>query len=591
MIDLFVFNQILVYIALAFILLSLYLEWIGPTFTFLIAVSFLGLFNVLTPKEILTGFSNEQIIVIILLLLLGDIIQKAHVVDRVFNLVFKKVKGYRSFLAQMMALVAGFSAFLNNTPIVAVMMPYLHSWGKKNNVSVSKLMIPLSYAAILGGCATLIGTSTNLIVNGMVVDSGMDSLGLFDFTIIGLTMVVIGILYMIFFGSKFLPAKRNVIDDFMENSREYIIDAEIRKGSFLIGKTIEEAGLRNLQGLYLFEILRDDMVLSAVAPETILLEGDFLFFTGETTSVSDLIKPGSGLTLPNVGMLTRKKYTEVIEIVVSHNSTLINKTVKEANFRGKYDSAIIAIHRNGERLQGKLGEIRLKAGDVLLLLAGSDLTNRSADSYDFYFISKVSEFRKKEGYKIATLLIGTAVAIAISALGFISLFMALIILLIVLISIGMAHPKDLPKSIDYNLAMIIAMSLALGTAMINTGVAANISEVIIGVFKPLGILGLMFGLYFITTILAAYITNKASVAIIFPIAISLATDLECSPVPFILITAFASAANFMTPIGYQTNLMVYGPGGYAFKDYFKVGFPLTIIYMIASVLILYVMYF
>jgi di/tricarboxylate transporter len=252
---------------------------------------------------------------------------------------------------------------------------------------------------------------------------------------------------------------------------------------------------------------------------------------------------------------------------------------------------MIAIHRNGERLHGKLGDIKLKAGDVLLLLAGSDLTNRSADSYDFYFISKVSEFHKKESYKIAILLGGTALAIAISALGFISLFMALIILLIILISIGMAHPKDLPKSIDYNLAMIIAMSLALGTAMINTGVAANISEVIINVFKPLGILGLMFGLYFITAILAAYITNKASVAIIFPIAISLAIDLNCSPIPFILITAFASAANFMTPIGYQTNLMVYGPGGYAFKDYFKVGFPLTMIYMVVSVLLLYVIYF
>lgn len=591
MIDLFLFHQILVYIAIGFILLSLYLEWIGPAFTFLIAVSFLGLFEVLTPREILTGFSNEQIIVIILLLLLGDIIQKAHVVDRVFNMVFSKVKGYRSFLAQMMALVAAFSAFLNNTPIVAVMMPYLHSWGKKNNISVSKLMIPLSYAAILGGCATLIGTSTNLIVNGMVIDSGMESLGLFDFTIIGLSMLIIGIIYMVFFGHRLLPSKRNVLDEFIENSREYIIDAEIRKGSFLIGKTIEEAGLRNLEGLYLSQIIRNEMVLLAVAPETILMEGDFLFFTGETKSITDLVKPESGLTLPNVGMLARKKYTEVIEIVVSHNSTLINKTVRDANFRGKYDSAIIAIHRNGERLQGKLGEIKLKAGDVLLLLAGSDLTNRSDDTHDFYFISKVGEIRKRENYKIAILLGGTAAAIAVSAFGFISLFMSLIILLIILIAIGMAHPKDLPKSIDYNLAMIIAMSLALGTAMINTGVAANVASVIINVFQPLGILGLLFGLYFITAILAAYITNKASVAIIFPIAIALAIDLNCSPLPFILITAFASAANFMTPIGYQTNLMVYGPGGYAFKDYFKVGFPLTIIYMVVAVLILYYTYF
>jgi di/tricarboxylate transporter len=589
--DIYTFHQIIVYVVLAFILISLYKEWIGPAFTFLIAVSVLGLAEILEPKEILSGFSNPQIIVIILLLLLGDIIQRASIVERVFNLLFKRANSYKSFLAQMMAVVAAFSAFLNNTPIVAVMMPYLHTWGKKKNIPISKLLIPLSFAAILGGCATLIGTSTNLIVNGLVIDAGLPSLGLFDFSYVGIPMIIIGIIYIVFIGSRLLPSKKDALEEFSENHREYIIEAEIRKGSHLIGKTIEEAELRNLKGLFLAEIQRDDLILAGVGPDTVLLEGDILFFAGEIKTIAELVNPESGLTLPQVGMLRKKKYTEVVEIVVSHNSSLINKTVKEANFRGKFDSAIIAIHRNGEKIQGKIGEVKLKAGDVLLLLAGSDLNDRSTHTYDFYFISKVREIRKLEPYKIAILLGGTAAAILLSALGLISLFLALMILLIIILVVGIASPKDLPKAINYNLAIIIALALALGTAMIKTGVAEVMAEGIISVFEPGGVIGLMFGIYFITAILAAYITNVPAVAIVFPIAITLSGNLGLPYEPFVLLVSLAAAANFLTPIGYQTNIMVYGPGGYSFKDFFRIGAPLTLIYMVVTVMVLHYIYF
>ncbi len=589
------FDAIVVSIVLVFIILSFYKEWLGPAFTFLIGVVVLGIFGILTPAEIMSGFANDQVVVILMLLLIGDTIRDLGIVEDLFDKVFRKAKTYRQFMARMMFLVGGFSAFFNNTPLVAVMMPYVHFWSKRNNISPSKLLIPLSYSAILGGCITLIGTSTNLIVNGMVVDQdiipGMKSLDMFDFAYVGIPMMFIGAIYLLLVSKKLLPDNTDTLDKFSENSRKYIVEAHVRPGSDLNGKTIGEANLRNLQGLYLFQIKRDNVKLTAVSSEFVLEEGDCLFFAGDTETIADLILANSGLTLPTVGMLSHKKQLEVVEIVVSHNSTLISKTVKEANFRGNYDAAIIAIHRNGERMAGKLGDVKVRAGDVLLLLGGDDFTARTQRVQDFYFISKVKEFRKQENYKVGLLLGGTILAVILSALEIVPLFMTLIVIIIAILALKIANPKDIAASIDFNLAMIIALSLAFGTAMIKSGLAELVANLLISVFMPLGSVGILFGIYLITTILAAYVTNKAAVAIIFPISLSMALNLNLDPEPFVLVVAFAAAANFMTPIGYQTNLMVYGPGSYKFDDFFKIGFPLTVIYMVVCVSILSFIYF
>ncbi len=585
---------IIVSIVLIFIIISLYTELMGPAFTFLIGVVILGIFGILTPKEILSGLANEQIIVIILLLLLGDIIRKSNLIDRLFDKAFRKATTYRGFLARMIAIVAGFSAFLNNTPLVAIMIPYVHNWSKRNNITPSKLLIPLSYAAILGGCATLIGTSTNLIVNGMVTDQmivpGLEPLGMFDFTIVGLPMIILGTIYLLLFSNKLLPSKKDVISDFSTQTREYLVEAMVKTNSKFVGKTIGNAGLRNLKGLFLAEILRKDKRISAVSPYEIVREEDVLVFAGDTKTIAEMVNADVGLELTQIGMFSKKTHTEVLEIVVSHNSTLIDKTVRESGFRGKYDAAILAIHRNGERISGKIGQVKLKAGDVLLLLAGDDFAKRSADTHDFYLISKVREFRKLEWYQTAALFGGTALAITLSAMGVISLFMALIILLIIIQLLGITSPKDIAKSIDFNLGIIIALSLAFGTAMVKTGMAHIVANFIISVFKPFGPYGLLFGIFLITNIMASYITTQVAAVLIFPISVTAAINLGLPPVPFILIVSFAAAANFLTPIGYQTNLMVYGPGGYSFRDYFKIGLPLTVLYMIVAVTVLYYAY-
>lgn len=588
------FNAIVVIVVLIAVLILLYKEYLGPAFTFLIAIVIFGLFGILEPSEMLHGFANEQIAIILMLLLIGDIIRRTAIIEIIFDNIFRSDLGYKGFMGRMIFLVSGFSAFLNNTPIVAVMMPYVHNWSKRHNISPSKLLIPLSYAAILGGCCTLIGTSTNLIVNGLLVDQTIVpekySLNLFDFSLIGGVMVVVGFLYLILFSGKLLPNKEDLISDFSADARKYVVEAIVRENGALIGKTIEEAGFRNLKGLFLVEIIRHNFKIKAVSPHVELMAGDVLVFAGDTKTIAELINTNGGLMLAEVGMFTRKQHTEVLEVVVSHNSSIIDKTVKDARFRGKYDAAIIGVHRNGERISGKIGEVKLKAGDVLLLIAGDSFPTRSNETQDFYLISKVREIHKFKPYKLTILFGGIALAILLSALGIVSLFMALIVLLIILLSIKLMSYKDLAKTIDFNLAVIIALSLAFGLAMIKTGVAQYIADVMVKSLIPLGIYGIMFGLFFITSILAAYITNKAAVAIIFPISMTVAHQLGENPIPFVLLTSFAGAANFMTPIGYQTNLMVYGPGRYSFKDFFKIGFPLTMIYMVVTVLLLIMIY-
>jgi len=584
------FDQILVYLVILFIFISLYWDLIQPGFTFIISVAVLGVFRVLTPSEILAGLANEQIMVILLLLIIGDTFRQTSILDILFDRIFRNTKTYIGFISKMFAIISPLSAFLNNTPLVALMMPYTHTWSKRNHSSVSKLLIPLSYASILGGCITLIGTSTNLIVNGLVEDqqivADLPALNMFDFFWVGFPMLIIGFLYILIFGNKLLPSREDVLDGFISHQREYIVEAEIKEGSSLHGKTISEANLRNLEGLYLFRVIRKNRHLMAEPNETILKEKDIILFAGDTQSIPQLLNNNPSLSIPSVGMFAKKQQTGIIEIVVSHNSTLINKTLKEENFRAKYDATAIALHRNGERINGKIGVVNLKAGDTILLLTGADFFKLKNLTKDFYTISKSREIERLGNFKTAFLIGGTILVILLAAFKLTTLFMGLLVFVSLLIGMKITTPKKIGKSIDYQLGIVIAMALAIGSAMIKTGVAENLADLIIHIFKPMGIMGLLAGIYLITTILAAFVTNVAAVAIIFPISLTLAHELNLPYLPFVLVVSFAAAANFMTPIGYQTNTMVYGPGGYKFKDYLKIGVPLTLIYMIVAIVIL-----
>ena len=586
-------DAILVLAVLVFLLVSLYFELIGTGFTFIIAVAVLGAFRILSPGEILAGFANEQIAVIILLLLLGDVFQRTSILDIFFNRVFRKSKNHKNFITRLMFIVAPLSAFVNNTPLVALVMPYVHNWSSKNKVNASKLLMPLSFATILGGCATLIGTSTNLVVNGLVIEqkitTALKPLQIFDFASVGIPMIIIGGLYMIFIGDKLMP-DRNPIQEIASNTRDYIFELQLKKGSEVIGQSRNTAPFLRNEGFMLVEVFREGFLYQQVGSGFVFQEDDILIFVGTKEAIADLVNADKHRIIPSVGMFSRRPKSEIVEIVISHKSTMIGKRLKNENFRGKFDATVIAVHRNGENLTGKIAQITLRAGDTLLLLAGEEFKKLADSSRDFYIISSLKEIRRLGIVRTATLVIGTPLIVVLNVLGIVKLFTGVLILLIVAQLLKIIKPKDIVQSLDYELALVIALSLALGTAMIKTGLADTIAHNMMNLFRPFGKFGLLAGIYIITSLMAAFITNKAAVAIIFPISLSIALQLGVNPLPFVLVVSFAAAANFMTPIGYQTNLMVYGPGNYKFKDFIRVGTPLTVIYMIVTILILSLQY-
>ncbi len=585
-----------------FIILSLYKDWIGIALTFFIANVILGITGILTPKEILSGFSNQNVIVIIMLLLMGDIIRQMNLVDTLFAKIFKYAKNYKMFLVQMMFFVSVFSTFMNNTPLVAIMLPFVISWSKKHNVKSSVLLMPLSFSAIIGGTTTLIGSSTNLMVNGLVMDQNiipnLPSLNLFDFTPVGGIMIVVGILYFYFFGERLLkPAtkkkKRKKKKGDQPQIKEYYLEVVVRENSPLAGKKIADTIIGEKRDIKLVELIRGNKVIKAISKEFVLQPGDVLHITGEKEVIADFIRNTKDLlSYPLVGMFMHKRKMTVTEIVISHNSSFINKKLGEIRFRSRFDSTPIAIHRNGVSFYGeKIKDIEIKAGDLILLIAGDDFYKLAAYTNDFYPLSDVMKMEKYPLYKSLLVLLGLFGAIFVSTIGLTSLFISLSVLFVILIAFKVVSAKDIHHKIDYNLLAIIALSLSLGTAMTKTGTAEYIAYLIDKVFVPAGPVVIMLSIYIITALLAAYITNKAAVALVFPIVLTLALHHGFNPKPFILLISYAAAANFMTPIGYQTNLMVYGPGNYTFKDFFRVGFPLTIIYMLVTVFVLYNIYF
>ena len=573
---------ILIFIVIVFLLVMLYTDRLMPSVVFLIAVTVLTIGGVITPTQALSGFANDQLAVIVMLLVLSGVVRRSAMVEHLFAKMFPKSQSTIAFKAKMMGAVSVSSAFFNNTPLVAMMMPYVYDWCKKKKIAPSRMLIPLSYAAILGGCCTLIGSSTNLIVNGMAIEAGLESLQIFDFVYVGIPMLVIGIGFLLIFGKSLLPERSDVKDAYVEMSRKYLVETVIKPGSELIGKSIAEAQLRHLEGVFLVEIIRNDRVITPVSPEENLEEGDTLIFSGVTSAIDDLTKQEMGLSLPKACAIPNSE-RRIAEVVISQNSRLLGKKIQDSDFRGQYDGSILAVHRNRENLTGKIGEIEIKAGDVLLVLAGSDFYKRVEGIQPFYFISKEQAPRYVSTPKMLLIVFGLILGIILHAMGVFALFNSLLILVGLVLIMRIMPVDEIRKEMDFNLIILLALGLAFGRAMIESGAANYIADLLLKVAVPWGNIGIIGGLFLITNLLSSYITNSAVVAIVFPVSVAMAETLSHDVTPYILVVCFGAAASFITPIGYQTNLMVYGPGRYSFKDFFRIGFPLTLLYMVVCV--------
>lgn len=544
--------------------------------------------GVVNPQQALQGFSNQGMLTIALLFIIAGTIQKSGIFNRAIAAVLGSRSGPKSAMFKMMLPVAGMSAFLNNTPIVVTFTPFVRKWCRDHGISPSKFLIPLSFATIMGGMMTLMGTSTNLVVHGYLINHGDEGFSVFQLAIVGLPVAIIGILYLGTIGYRLLPNHRALTDTVEEHSREYLAEMVVEPKYPHINKTVEQAGLRNLKGLFLIEIIRGEQRISPVKSTSMMKAGDRLIFTGDVSTIADLqntrglhLEPGVDVSLD----LLKNSGTELVEVVISHQSTLLSKKIKETKFRGKFDAAVVAVHRNNERVQGKIGDIVLKPGDTLLLLAGTDFKQRNAQFNDFYVITPIGNpFVTKEDTKKGWMAVTTlAVLILFVILGVLTMFKAMAVAVVILLVTRVISAEEAKDSIQFNILLLIASAFGIGAAIEESGAATWVASGIVHFAQPLGMIAILVFIYVLTNIFTELITNNAAALMMLPIALDTADRVGVNPMAFAVLVAIAASASFITPIGYQTNLIVMGPGGYKFSDYFKVGIPLTFIVMIVTI--------
>lgn len=578
-------------ILIAVTLVLIFKEVVRPSVGFLLAVVVLLIFGIILPEDLLAGFSNDKIASIMLLILITSAIRKNFRLELLFDNLFGGTKKYKVFLIRMMGQVAILSSFINNTPVVALMSPYVVEWGKKNKISSSKLLIPLSYAAIMGGMLTIIGTSTTLLLNGFLDEFSIAGLNPFDLLFVGAGSTLVGVLFLAIIAPFLLPDRKDLVEEFEKNTREYIIETHIAGDSHLVGKSVKEGGLRNLKGVYLVEIIRNKEVIYPVSPDNKIEANDQLFFAGSTEQIVELVNSDLGLILPpKITDIQSVESQDIVECVLAENSTLTGKTIKQSDFRHRYDAAVVAIHRAGERLTGRIGDLKLRPGDLLLLYAGHDFSERVDLYRDLYVISSIPKSVGSNRTRFIALSLIVVSIITLLTVGNFSLFSSLLVILAIMVGFKLITLREIKRELDLDLIGILVFSLVLGEGMLKTGTGIFLSEGLMGLLGGFGPLVLLSGIMLFTMLLTSFINNAAAVSIAFPVTYSLIQTLNMDGSPFYLGIAFAASGSFMTPFGYQTNLIIFGPGGYKISDFIKIGLPITIVYFISCLLLILVLY-
>ena len=544
--------------------------------------------GVIDPVEAVGGFDNEGLATVATMFIVVTGLSATGGMSLITSPLLGRPKSTLDAQTRLMLPVTAMSAFLNNTPLVAMFMPVVNDWCKKSAISPSKLFIPLSYAAILGGTCTLIGTSTNLVVNGLLLDhyGPAVALRLFDITCIGLPAAVVGIAYCLVFGRFLLPDRHSAISA-GDDMRQYTVEMIVEPSGPLVGQTIEQAGLRHLPALYLAEIERNGEVLAAVGPDEKLETLDRLVFVGIVESVVDLRKMrGLFPATDQVDKLgTQPGQRRLVEAVVSNSCPVLGKSIREGQFRTVYNAAVIAVARGGERLRVKIGDVVLRPGDTLLLETGPDFARRQRNSTDFYLFSSL-ENSTPPRHNRARIAIGILVAmILLASLEVMTMLGAALAAAAAMIVTRCCTGSEARRSLDWGVLLVIGASFGIGKAIEQSGAAAYIANgmMSLGGFNEQAAL---VTIYAITMIFNAFITNNAAAVLVFPIAQATAEKLGVNITPFAVALMFAGSNDFATPIGYQTNLMVYGPGGYRFSDYVRFGGPLNLLMLVVGVVLI-----
>lgn len=553
---------------------------------FMAGLSFLIIVGVLPVQEALIGFGNEGMMTVGVLYIVAAGLKETGAVQWLVQSFLGSPKGFFRAQFKLMLPVMFFSAFLNNTPVVAMLIPAISDWCKRLRLSPSKLMLPVSYAAILGGTCTLIGTSTNLIINGLLIEHKNISLKIFDILGIGLPTAFVGLLFILVFSRWLLP-ERIAVAEKLKNPREYTIEMVVDPNGPLVGKSIEKAGLRHLPNVFLADIERSGRLLTAVSPQEILSANDNLLFVGVIESVVDLHKMRGLLPASDQVFKLNVPRPErtLIEAVVSDICPVVGRTVSAGRFRSIYNAIVIAVARNGERIGKKIGGIVLQAGDTLLLEAPPAFAEQYRNSRDFLLIHQLDNTNPPRHDKALLAIAILILMVTLASFGILSMFAAALLATGLMISTGCITGRVARRYIDWQVLTVIAASFGLGKALEITGASQVIAQNLIGLASGHPWLSLIL-IYFITALFTAVITNQGSAVLIFPICMATAESLDVNYMPFIITLMMAASASFATPISFQTNLMVYGPGGYHFSDYLRIGLPLNLVLGVLAVVLI-----
>jgi len=590
------------YIAIGIILLviiALVREIMRPGLILFSALVLFLVTDILTAEEALSGFSNKGMITVALLFLVSEGVKESGVLNKFGRLILpKKRKPIPRLLMQIMIPVAAISAFLNNTPVVIIFAPMLKKWADKLSLPSQKFLIPLSYATIFGGTCTLIGTSTNLLVHGMMLDRGMAGLGMFELAKVGLFIVVFGFIYMNIFSNRLLPGEKIPRFSFPNDVREYYFDLYLPKNSNLIGKEIEKRRLPGLNEFTVRTVIRDGKHVRISNSPFRLEADDKLIVAGSAEDVGYLTQSANvkinALDYVNPDFL--KKSLKQVEVVIAPRFPGIQQTLGKFDFFGHYNAVVMAVHRNGERITTNLENLELKAGDNLMLLTTEDFTRYWGESRVFYMASEIGEMDDTKDKRRRWIAMGLVLFMIAGATAGryipnetkneydMFFFAAITVVLMAIMKIF--TPKKYTKPINWDVLITIAAAIGVSRALQNSGAADFIAHSTINISKGFGPLGVLAAIFIITNVFTEIITNNAAAAITFPIAYAAATQLGVDPRPFFITICIAASASFSTPIGYQTNLIVQSIGNYKFSDYWKIGLPLNILALIISLLVI-----
>jgi di/tricarboxylate transporter len=542
-----------------------------PWVVFITSSALLYLTGILPLEKVAAGYTNPSLLVLILLYFVSIPLERTTLVRRTVSAIVNS--GRRRSILRLGMFSACISSIINNTAVVAAMLAPLK---KQQYIAPSKLLLPLSYASIVGGTVTLIGTSTNLIVNGFVQQAGYPSLNFFEFSAIGIPVMLGCLITMVLIAPRLLPDRETQVSS---ATQEYFLERQILNDSPLIGRSVQENGLRQLEKIFLVEIIRSHHTMAPVSPQMTLEEGDILVFSGDV-SAFELLDDFQGLASPEHFDQTVRE--NLVEVIVSPTSGVVGRTIKAVDFRSKCDAAVVAVRRGNERLQGGLGNLALKAGDSLILAAGHDFSRRNEAAADFIVVGGIETNRSLSSTREKAVFAGFGVIVALGATGFVPLLKGLVVLTGILLVTRILTVNDLRARFPYQLLIVIGSALGLSQAMFDTGLSQWIGDFAATNLSGLPLLGALIGVFALTWLLTELVTNNAAAAIMFPLAMSISAQWGGDYLPFVMAVAFGASASFMSPYGYQTNLMVYSAGNYRITDYWRFGLPVLVVYSITA---------